>query len=263
MQVGLSGIVTPSDWSFPQFVATCREAGYAAAELPLRDQGWLTLDTPAAELRAAAAHADAEDLHLASVALLVSGVDFMTNDAAAREAALAKVLRGLEVTAALGVDTLLVTPGRIGPDCPYDDAYYNALGALRSISPQVAAIGVNLALEYVWNWFLLSPLEYRRFLDDVDCPQIGFFFDSGNMVLQGYPEQWARILGRHLMMVHLKDFRRADHSWPPLGQGDVDFPAVMAELRRLGYDGALLSEVDPGVASFAETAQAIRAIMEA
>ena len=96
----------------------------------------------------------------------------------------------------------------------------------------------------------------------MDCPLIGFYFDSGNMVIQGYPEQWVNILGRHIKKVHLKDFRRSDHSWPPLTEGDVDFPAVMAELRNIGYDDALLSEVGAGTAPFEETAAAIRRIIE-
>ena len=170
--------------------------------------------------------------------------------------------RGLYVTQALDVDTMLMTPGTLGSDCHYDEAYFNALTSLRALAPAVEEIGVNLALEYVWNWFLVSPLEYRRFLDDVDCPLIGFYFDSGNMVIQSYPEQWVNILGRHIKKVHLKDFRRSDHSWPSLTEGDVDFPAVMAELRNIGYDDALLSEVDAGTAPFEDTAVAIRRIIE-
>jgi len=83
MQVGLSGIVTPSDWSFPQFVATCREAGYEAAELALHDQGWRTLDTPPPSCAAAAATPRRRACTWQRGALSV-GSDFMSNDAAVR-----------------------------------------------------------------------------------------------------------------------------------------------------------------------------------
>ena len=189
------------------------------------------------------------------------GVDIMSNNWDVRKASMEAIERGLRVAQGVGIDTMLITPGRLGPDCHYDDAYFNALTTLRKLAPTVEEIGVNLAVEYVWNWFLTSPLEYRRFLDDVDCPQIGFYFDSGNMVIQGYPEQWVKILGRHIKKVHLKDFRRSDYSWPPLTEGDVAFPAVMAELRRIGYDGPLLSEVAESIAPFEDTAAAIRRIM--
>jgi len=81
------------------------------------------------------------------------------------------------------------------------------------------------------------------------------------MVIQGYPEHWVRICGKHLMKVHFKDFKRQGVQWPPLLEGDVDFPAVMRELRKIGYDDALLSEVSPGIASLEDTAKAIRKIM--
>ena len=186
----------------------------------------------------------------------------MSNDWDVRKTSMTNIERGLHVAQALGIDTMLITPGSLGPDCHYDDAYFNALTSLRQLAPTVEEIGVNLAIEYVWNWFLLSPLEYRRFLDDVDCSFIGFYFDTGNMVIQGYPEQWVKIIGRHIKKVHFKDFRRSDCSWQPLTDGDVDFPAVMAELRKIGYDDALLSEVDAGTAPFEETAKTIRQIME-
>ncbi len=262
MKVGISCIITPSEWSFAELLKKCPELGYEAVELVISDAGELTLDTEPAQLAGMAAEAQAAGVQLASVALLAGSVNIMSNDAAIRSAAMVAIERGLHVTQALGVDTMLVTPGTLGPDCHYDEAYFNALSSLRALAATVEEIGVNLALEYVWNWFLVSPLEYRRFLDDVDCPLIGFYFDSGNMVIQGYPEQWVNILGRHIKKVHLKDFRRSDHSWPPLTEGDVDFPAVMAELRNIGYDDALLSEVDAGTAPFEETAAAIRRIIE-
>ncbi len=262
MKVGISCIITPSEWSFAEMLKKCPELGYEAVELVISDAGELTLDTDSSRLARMAAEAQAASVELASVALLAGSVNIMSNDAAIRSATMVAIERGLHVTQALGVDTMLITPGTLGPDCHYDEAYFNALTSLRALAPAVEEIGVNLALEYVWNWFLVSPLEYRRFLDDVDCPLIGFYFDSGNMVIQSYPEQWVNILGRHIKKVHLKDFRRSDHSWPPLTEGDVDFPAVMAELRNIGYDDALLSEVDAGTAPFEDTAVAIRRIIE-
>ncbi len=262
MKVGISCIITPSEWSFAEMLKKCPELGYEAVELVISDAGELTLDTDPSLLAGMAAEAQAAGVELASVALSAGRVNIMSNDADVRSASMVSIERGLHVTQALGVDAMLITPGTLGPDCHYDEAYFNALTSLRALAPAVEEIGVNLALEYVWNWFLVSPLEYRRFLDDVDCPLIGFYFDSGNMVIQGYPEQWVNILGRHIKKVHIKDFRRSDHSWPPLTEGDVDFPAVMNELRNIGYDDALLSEVDAGTAPFEDTAAAIRRIIE-
>ncbi|MFO7946590.1 MAG: TIM barrel protein, partial [Armatimonadota bacterium] len=100
------------------------------------------------------------------------------------------------------------------------------------------------------------------FCDEVASPRVGLFFDTGNMVIFGFPQHWVRICGKHLMKVHFKDFQRDGYEWKPLLEGDVNFPAVMKELRKIGYDGALLSEVSPRIAPIEETADAIRKIME-
>ena len=263
MRVGISCIITPSEWTFDELLQNCQRMEYEAVELVVRNEGELTLETEPSRLAEMAEQAEAADIQLASVVLgCQPSVDIMTNDRHLRQTSMANIERGLQVARALGVDTMLITPGAVSPDCHYDDAYYNALTTLRYLAPTVERIGVNLAIEYVWNRFLVSPLEYRRFLDDVDSAWIGFYFDTGNMVIQGYAEQWAKILHRHIKKVHFKDFRRSDYSWPPLMEGDVDFPAVMAQLRKIGYDDALLSEVDAGTAPFEQTAQAIRQIMQ-
>ena len=261
MKVGLSCIITPQEWSVEEILTNAKSFGYEAVELVCRNDGPITLETSEAELKAAAAKADEVGIELASMCLSARPLDIMTNDAQLREQSIETVVRGLKAAKALGVDTMLVVPGRIGPDCYYDDAYYNALTACRRLGPLAAEIGVDVALEYVWNWFLVSPLEYKRFLDEVDHESIGLYYDTGNMVIQGYPEMWARIVGRHIKKVHLKDFKRDGAQWPPLLEGDVDFPAVMRELRAIGYDDALLSEVAPSIASFEDTAAAIRKIM--
>ena len=262
MKVGVSCIITPGSWTTEETLTKAKGFGYDTIELVCRDKGPITLDTPESELKGYAAKAQEIGIELSSLCLSVTSCDIMTNDAAAREANIQTIVRGLKVAKAMGIGACLVVPGRIGPDCYYDDAYYNALTACRKLGPLAAEVGVAVALEYVWNWFLVSPLEYKRFLDEVDNPYIGFFYDTGNMVIQGYPEMWARILGRHIKRVHLKDFRRQGAQWPPLLEGDVDFAAVMRELRATGFDGALLSEVDSGIASFEETANAIRKIIQ-
>lgn len=261
MKTGLSCIITPQEWSVEEILNNAKSFGYEAVELVCRNDGPITLGTPEAELAGIAEKARETGIELASMCLSVRPLDIMTNDAELREASIEKIVQGLKVAKALGVDAMLVVPGRIGPDCYYDDAYYNALTACRKLGPMAGEIGVDVALEYVWNWFLVSPLEYKRFLDEVDNESIGFYFDTGNMVIQGYPEMWARILGRHIKKVHLKDFKRDGAQWPPLLEGDVDFAAVMRELRAIGYDDALISEVSPGIASFEDTAKAIRKII--
>jgi L-ribulose-5-phosphate 3-epimerase len=153
-----------------------------------------------------------------------------------------------------------LTLGALTDELYYNEAYANSLKAMQLLAPFAEDVQVNIAIEYVWNKFLLSPLEFAHFCDEVASPRVGLFFDTGNMVIFGFPQHWVRICGKHLMKVHFKDFKRPTE-WTALLAGDVNFPAVMAELRKIDYDGALLSEVAPSIASLVETAAAIRKIM--
>ncbi|MCX7599299.1 MAG: sugar phosphate isomerase/epimerase [Armatimonadetes bacterium] len=262
MKVGISCLVLPHDWSFAQAIREAKKAGYEAMEVVIREHGELSLDSTEQQLRQLAATAQQEEVYLCSACPSVPNPGLTAADPQARSISFDLFRRLIDIVAGMEIDTMLVVPGSVTADVAYDEAYYRALEGLQRLAPHAEAAGVNLAVEYVWNKFLLSPLEMAAFLDEVGSSRVGFFFDTGNMVIFGYPEQWARICGRHLMKVHFKDFAREGYRWTPLGEGDVNFSAVMAELRRLGYDDALISEVDTATAPLAESAAAIRRIME-
>ena len=115
-------------------------------------------------------------------------------------------------------------------------------------------------MENVWNRFILSPLEACRFVDEVGSSAVGIYVDVANMVLYGYPEMWIRDLGNRITKVHVKDFRRRDYAWVQLMDGDVDWRAVMSELRNIEFDGALVSEVGGDETTVRETVNRIRKI---
>ena len=265
MNVGLSGIITPKDWSFAELVSQAKGAGYECIEVVPREGSEITLDTPEADLEALARLAEAEGIGI--VSLCGSGgkpSNLMTDDEAARQAGVETGRAMLRAAKALGADTILHTlGGRPTPDLYYHVAYANALRSLQELAPTAEELGVSVAVEYVWNGFLTSPLEMAQFLDQVASPRVGFYFDPGNMRIFHHSEHWARICGRHIKKVHAKDFSWQGHvvQWPPLLEGQVNFPAVMAELRAAGYDDALISEVPPSVASLEDTAEAIRKII--
>jgi hexulose-6-phosphate isomerase len=98
----------------------------------------------------------------------------------------------------------------------------------------------------------------------VGSDHIGFYFDPGNMAVFHFPQHWVRITGKHLKMMHLKDWKgnALNGGWTSLLEGNVDFAAVNKELRAIGYDGPMISEVAPSLASIEDTAKAIRKIIE-
>ena len=118
---------------------------------------------------------------------------------------------------------------------------------MKELAPDAEAAGVVIGLENVWNKFLLSPLEMRDFLDKVGSDYVKAYFDIGNVVVNGYPEHWIRILGSRIARVHVKDFRTIVgniNGFVDLLGGDVNFPEVVKALREVGYDSYLTAEMN-------------------
>jgi hexulose-6-phosphate isomerase len=125
---------------------------------------------------------------------------------------------------------------------------------------------VAICIENVWNKFLLSPLEMRDFIDSFNSQMIGAYFDVGNVLLMGYPDQWIRILGKRIKRVHVKDFKLSvgtAEGFVDLLEGDVDFEAVKKALADVGYDGYVTAELLPFEPGRPEkTAQAMKNIFK-
>jgi L-ribulose-5-phosphate 3-epimerase len=144
-------------------------------------------------------------------------------------------------------------PGLVGADfipdgevTEYDVAYDLALEAFMELKEYAEEVKVNIGLENVWNKFLLSPLEMRDFVDKIDSPYVGVYFDVGNVVSTGYPEHWIKILGKRIKKVHFKDFRVSVgniNGFVDLLSGDVNYPAVMEQFRKVGYDDYVIAEM--------------------
>jgi hexulose-6-phosphate isomerase len=68
------------------------------------------------------------------------------------------------------------------------------------------------------------------------------------VVFYGYPQDWIRTLGKSIVKVHLKDFKRKQdgYEWVNLGEGDVDWEAVREALREIGYAGSVITELKGG-----------------
>jgi hexulose-6-phosphate isomerase len=166
-----------------------------------------------------------------------------STDEAVRTEGIAGVKAGLEQCKAVGVDVLLVVPGMVTEDVRYSAAYEISQKSLRELVPLAESLGVTMGIENVWNKFLLSPLEMRDFIDEVDSPFVQAYFDVGNMLIWGYPHDWIETLADRIKKVHVKDFDVRSRTFVGLLQGSVDFPRVMNALRGVGYDDYLTMEV--------------------
>lgn len=153
-----------------------------------------------------------------------------------------------------GGTTVLLVPAVVNKKVSYGDAYTRSQHEIRKVLPLAGELGVKIAIENVWNGFLLSPLEAVRYIDEFESESIGWYFDVGNIVNYGWPEHWIRILGKRILKIDIKGFSRAKRDaeglWKgfgvEIGEGDCDWPAVMTALAEVGYEGWATAEVGGG-----------------
>lgn len=174
-------------------------------------------------------------------------------DPAVRQAGLDGLIQALRDAKAYGASSVLLVPAVVNKKVSYDEAYKRSQEQIRKAIPVAKDLQVKIAIENVWNQFLLSPLEAARYVDEFESPWVGWHFDIGNVVTYGFPEQWIRILGKRIVKLHIKEYSRAkaDKQGKSAGfqaaylTGDNDWPAVMAALDEVGYSGWGIAE-QPG-----------------
>jgi len=175
-----------------------------------------------------------------------------SSDRSAVEKSLAGMRTSLHNAKLWGADVVLLVPAVVDAKTSYHDAWARSQKEIRSLIPLAEELKVVIGIEEVWNKFLLSPLEMAKYIDEFQSPRIKAWFDVGNVVLYGYPQDWIHTLGKRIVKVHLKDFKRKEdgYSWVNLGDGDVDWGAVRQAFADVGYSGSVIAELEGGDESY-------------
>jgi len=251
-----------SFWSFPagttiaQAMPMARDAGFEAIELTVEAEGEITAGSSSEDVKVF--RDMAADLGL-QLPTLATGLGWQFPacgpDPEIARKGVDTVRKCLELAAALGAGTILCVPCSVTADYPYDRAYHEVVETFTRLGPEAAEAGVCIGLENVWNKFLLSPLEFAGILDKIGQEHVRAYFDVGNVMLTGFPDQWIRILGKRISAVHFKDFRVVGwagtiDSFVDLLEGNVPWTEVMAAFNEVGYDGAVTAEMMPPYAYY-------------
>jgi hexulose-6-phosphate isomerase len=174
------------------------------------------------------------------------GAPFSDPDPKVIDKGLAGMETALRSAKALGAETVLLVPAVVNENVGYGDAYKRSQEHIRKLLPLAEQLGIVIAVENVWNKFLLSPLEFARYVDEFDSPYLKAYFDIGNVILYGYSQDWIRTLGKRIIKIHLKDFKRNGYKWTNLLDGDVNWKQVRLALDEVGYNGFLTTELRGG-----------------
>ena len=238
----------PKELPYAARFGIARDAGFDAIEMQTIARG-----DEAAEIRDAAAttglrihsvmNADHWRFPLSSSDRDVVGRSVDGMEASLRNAAL------------WGADTVLLVPAVVDQTTSYRDAWRRSQEVIRErLLPLARELKVIVAVEEVWNKFLLSPLEFARYVDELDSPWLKAYFDVGNIVFYGYPQDWIRTLGARIAKVHLKDFHldrpNGRFAWTNIGDGDIDWREVRRAFADVGYRGYFTTEVAAGDAAY-------------
>ena len=248
-------------WSFvgksnKQAMKLAKDAGFEGIELALGSEGEITMTSADEELLGIKAYAEELGIRIPSLSSGLCWASSLTaNDPQERQRAFDMVVRQLYCAKMIGAETILVIPGSVSVEfvpewgvVDYDVVWERALEQMKKLAPIAEQMGVQIGLENVWNKFLLSPLEMRNFIDAVGSDWVGAYFDTGNVVYSGYPEQWIKILGKRIFKVHFKDYRRNPgglNAFVDLLAGDVDWKAVRGAFEEIGYEGWAAGEMIP------------------
>lgn len=257
MKKGYSMFSFTEDADVAQKFHLIKTAGYDGVEPVMSENGYLNQSSTEKEILAVGNMAKEEGLEIPSVGVWsLWENNLVSDDEKIRSKAEDIVKKQIEIAALLGADTILVVPGYVGCDFAskperirYDVAYDRCREVFARLAPEAEKARVHIGIENVWNRFLLSPLEMKRLLDEVGSDYVGAYFDVGNVIYTGYPEDWIRILGKkYVKKIHLSDYRRDQAglgAFVDLFAGDVDFEEVGQALKEIGYQDYLTLEMLP------------------
>ena len=269
MLLSINAWTFPAGTDAPTLAASAARAGFEAIELTMDGEGLLTALSTQEQCSQITRVLQDAGLRIASLAGgLFREFSYTDPDPAMRQKARDLTRSGLDLASWLGTDALLVVPGVVGgwndpvPRTGYADALARSFEMLCKLREDAEDHGISIAIENVWNRFLLSPVEMRDLIDRINSPWVGAYFDIGNAMAFGYPQDWIEVLGRRIVRVHAKDYDLGrsgiDGFNCRLQEGSVDWPAVVAALEQAGYQGPMTYE---GQGDPADIARRLRRIL--
>ena len=165
-------------------------------------------------------------------------------DAEVREASIQGMLNSMGTANTIGAHTVLLVPAVVNDQITYEESYARSQAEIRKLISPAEEKGLKISIENVWNKFLLSPMEFVRYIDEFESAHVGAYFDVGNIVLYGYPQHWIRSLGSRIDKVHIKGFNADERRFTYLIEDcTIDWNTVMAALADVGYDDYMTAEL--------------------
>lgn len=170
-----------------------------------------------------------------------------------REKALQDLLTAIDDSALVGGNAVLLVPAVVNQETTHQQAWDRSIEVIHKAIPHAAIKGQHILIENVWNNFLYDPKgnnsqtadQLAKYLDEINSPWVGSYFDIGNIQKFGKPADWIRTLGKRIVKLDVKDWG-VKGGFTPIGEGDVDWLDVRRALTEINYSGWATAEVKGG-----------------
>ncbi len=235
----------PGNMSIDDRFKLCRDCGFDGVEAPPI--------TDPAQCEAMRAGAEKAGQRVHSVIFGGWNPTLTDPDPAKREQAFELTKKGLHGAKLMGADCILLVPGVVNEKVRYAEAWERSSDAIKRLIPTAKELKVAINVEEVWNNFLLSPVEFANYVDSFKSPWVQAYFDVGNVVTFGWPEDWIRTLGKRIKKVHIKDYKGGPGlfggnkgTFVNIRDGSVNWPEVHKAFNEIGYKGWMTLELGGG-----------------
>lgn len=174
-------------------------------------------------------------------------------DPAVRAKGLEGLLTAIRESHACGGSSVLLVPGVVDGTTDHDTACERSIAEIRKALPLAAELGIHILIENVWNKMFYdenggasqSAERLAAYIDEINSPWVGSYFDIGNHQRFGKPAEWIRTLGRRIVKLDVKDWG-VHGGFGRIGEGDVDWPEVRKALAEIRFTGWATAEVKGG-----------------
>lgn len=247
LKKGVNAWIYPEGFTISRVLTESAKIGYEGVELNMDERGELNVfKITDADVKRVKEEADSLGLKIPS---LCTGLFWKYNlaspDESVRRKGVELIKKGCELANKFDAKCLLVVPAFTMPEVSYEDAWNLSKKSILEAVQSAEDYGVYIAVENVWNRFLYSPLEFKRYLGEIAHDYVKMYFDVGNILFLGHPIHWIKTLGKYIVCVHVKDFLLNERRFVPLLEGNVPWKDVIKALREIGYEYFLNVEVSP------------------
>lgn len=164
---------------------------------------------------------------------------------AIREESIRQIKENIDLAGDLGARILVLVTGKRHPllPMPMETAWPLALDAIRELNEVARERGVVIGVENVRNQFVDRGDDVQRMVAELADENIKAVIDVANANVVESPLAALAEVKEHLVLVHLSDNDGRTWTHSPVGQGNIDFAAVAAKLREIGFHGPCILEV--------------------